>query len=66
MVLNKLGENSDKKFKAGDFTGLAKDYSKHRPDYCPSVLKTTLDFSIRHCQKLMLWMLVQEQEYGHV
>ena len=25
--------------KAGDFTGLAKDYSHHRPDYCPSVLK---------------------------
>ncbi len=25
--------------KAGDFTGLAKDYSAHRPDYCPSVLK---------------------------
>lgn len=24
--------------KAGDFTGLAKDYSQHRPDYCPSVL----------------------------
>lgn len=25
--------------KAGDFTGLAKDYSAHRPDYCPSVLQ---------------------------
>ena len=24
--------------KPGDFTGLAKDYSQHRPDYCPSVL----------------------------
>ena len=24
---------------AGDFTGLAKDYSQNRPDYCPSVLK---------------------------
>lgn len=24
--------------KAGDFTGLAKDYSQHRPDYCPAVL----------------------------
>lgn len=24
--------------KAGDFTGLAEDYSQHRPDYCPSVL----------------------------
>lgn len=28
--------------KAGDFTGLAKDYSAHRPDYCPSVLKALL------------------------
>lgn len=27
------------KLKAGDFTGLAKDYSQHRPDYCHSVLK---------------------------
>ena len=25
--------------KAGDFTGLATDYSNSRPDYCPSVLK---------------------------
>ena len=24
--------------KAGDFTGLASDYSQHRPDYCPTVL----------------------------
>lgn len=24
--------------KAGDFTGLANDYSQHRPDYCPSVV----------------------------
>lgn len=24
--------------KSGNFTGLAKDYSQHRPDYCPSVL----------------------------
>lgn len=29
-------------FKAGDFTGLAKDYSQYRPDYCPSVLKALL------------------------
>ena len=29
-------------FKAGDFTSLAKDYSQHRPDYCPSVLKALL------------------------
>lgn len=28
--------------KAGDFTGLAGDYSRHRPDYCPSVLSALL------------------------
>jgi SAM-dependent methyltransferase len=28
--------------KAGDFTGLATDYSQHRPDYCPSLLKALL------------------------
>lgn len=28
--------------KAGDFTGLASDYSQHRPDYCPSALKALL------------------------
>jgi SAM-dependent methyltransferase len=28
--------------RAGDFTGLAKDYSQHRPDYCPSVLNGLL------------------------
>lgn len=28
--------------KAGDFTGLAEDYSQHRPDYCSSVLKALL------------------------
>lgn len=28
--------------RAGDFTGLAKDYSQHRPDYCPSVLRALL------------------------
>lgn len=28
--------------KAGDFTGLATDYSQHRPDYCPSVLRALL------------------------
>jgi SAM-dependent methyltransferase len=27
---------------AGDFTGLAEDYSRHRPDYCPSVLEGLL------------------------
>lgn len=29
-------------YKAGDFTGLASDYSQHRPDYCPSVLNGLL------------------------
>lgn len=28
----------NKLLRAGDFTGLAIDYSKNRPDYCPSVL----------------------------
>lgn len=28
--------------RAGDFTGLAGDYSRHRPDYCPSVLSGLL------------------------
>ena len=28
--------------KAGDFTSLANDYSQHRPDYCPLVLKALL------------------------
>ena len=28
--------------KAGDFTDFAKDYSQHRPDYCPSILKALL------------------------
>ena len=28
--------------KSGDFTGLAKDYSQHRPDYCPSVLNALI------------------------
>jgi len=31
-----------KTIKAGDFTGLAKDYSLNRPDYCHSVLKGLL------------------------
>lgn len=31
-----------KVIKAGDFTGLAENYSYHRPDYCPSVLKSLL------------------------
>lgn len=29
-------------FKAGDFTGLANDYSRYRPDYCPSILNALL------------------------
>lgn len=29
-------------FMAGNFTGLAQDYSKHRPDYCASVLNGLL------------------------
>jgi SAM-dependent methyltransferase len=29
-------------FKAGDFTGLACDYSQHRPNYCSSILKALL------------------------
>lgn len=28
--------------KAGEFTGLAGDYSQHRPDYCPSVIQALL------------------------
>jgi len=28
--------------KAGDYTGLASEYSRHRPDYCPSVLSALL------------------------
>ena len=28
--------------KAGDFSGLSKDYSNNRPDYCSSVLKASL------------------------
>jgi len=35
----------NKNYKAGDFTGLARDYSSHRPDYCPSVLKAILGLS---------------------
>lgn len=29
----------NKEIKQGDFTGLAKDYSQNRPDYCSSVLQ---------------------------
>lgn len=31
-----------KTLQAGDFTGLAGDYSQHRPDYCPSVVQELL------------------------
>lgn len=31
-----------KDLRAGDFTGLARDYSDNRPDYCPSVLRGLL------------------------
>jgi len=34
--------NMTQTFKAGDFTGLGKDYSQNRPDYCPSVLNALL------------------------
>jgi len=36
--------NSDEgaSYQAGDFTGLANDYSQHRPDYCSSVLSALL------------------------
>lgn len=33
---------TQKNMRAGDFTGLAEDYSRHRPDYCPSVLSGLL------------------------
>ena len=33
--------------KAGDFTGLASDYSQYRPDYCPSVLEGLLSLVIK-------------------
>jgi ubiquinone/menaquinone biosynthesis C-methylase UbiE len=33
---------SQQLLKAGDFTGLADDYSQHRPDYCASVLDALL------------------------
>jgi SAM-dependent methyltransferase len=33
---------TDAVLKMADFTGLAEDYSQHRPDYCPSVLNGLL------------------------
>lgn len=33
---------TENNLKAGDFTGLAEEYSKNRPDYCPSVLNALL------------------------
>lgn len=38
--------------KAGDFTGLATDYSQHRPDYCPSVLNGLLGLFDRPVSEL--------------
>ncbi len=38
-----MGNNKkNAEFKSGDFTGLATDYSNHRPDYCPSILNALL------------------------
>lgn len=37
-ISGSLNSNENRSYQAGDFTGLAKDYSQHRPDYCPSVL----------------------------
>jgi SAM-dependent methyltransferase len=37
---------------AGDFTGLAGDYSQHRPDYCPSVLNALLGLLEKTVQEL--------------
>lgn len=37
-----LSSNDPKTLRAGDFTGLASDYSQHRPNYCPSVLGALL------------------------
>lgn len=34
--------NDSSSFKAGDFTGLACDYSQHRPNYCSSILRALL------------------------
>ncbi len=38
--------------KAGDFTGLAADYSQHRPDYCPSVLNALLGLLSKSVPKI--------------
>ncbi len=38
--------------KAGDFTGLAKDYSQHRPDYCPSVLNALIGLQKRPASEI--------------
>jgi SAM-dependent methyltransferase len=37
---------------AGDFTGLAADYSRHRPDYCPAVLSALLGLLERPAARL--------------
>jgi len=42
----------NKTIKAGDFTGLAKDYSLNRPDYCHSVLKGLLGLLDKPVQQI--------------
>jgi SAM-dependent methyltransferase len=37
---------------AGDFTGLAKDYSLHRPDYCPSLVSALLGLLSKPVDKI--------------
>ena len=41
-ISGSLNSNENRSYQAGDFTGLAKDYSQHRPDYCPSVFNALL------------------------
>jgi ubiquinone/menaquinone biosynthesis C-methylase UbiE len=38
--------------KSGDFSGLADDYSQHRPDYCPSVLNALLGLLNKHASEV--------------
>jgi SAM-dependent methyltransferase len=38
--------------KKGDFTGLATDYSLHRPDYCPSILRGLLGLLEKPAQEI--------------
>ena len=41
-ISGSLNSDENRSYQAGDFTGLAKDYSQHRPDHCPSVLNALL------------------------